>query len=100
MDNILELELVSKTFPKSNYTLDKVSFSIPYGAIMGFVGENGAGKTTTIRMISTLLQATEGDAIVAGHSILTEPDMVRKSIIIDTYFFLIINIIYFSKITY
>ena len=31
-------------------------------------------------MISTLLQATEGDAIVAGHSILTEPDMVRKSI--------------------
>ena len=37
MDNILELELVSKTFPKSNYTLDKVSFSIPYGAIMGLI---------------------------------------------------------------
>lgn len=58
MDNILELELVSKTFPKSNYTLDKVSFSIPYGAIMGFVGENGAGKTTTIGCILNTVAKT------------------------------------------
>ena len=48
MDNILELHQVCKTFPKTNFTLDHVSFSIPYGSIMGFVGENGAGKTTTI----------------------------------------------------
>lgn len=51
MDYILELKQVSKAFPKSNFTLDKVSFSIPYGTIMGFVGENGAGKTTTIGCI-------------------------------------------------
>lgn len=60
MDNILELELVSKTFPKSNYTLDKVSFSIPYGAIMGFVGENGAGKTTTIGCILNTVAKDSG----------------------------------------
>ncbi|MDE5865613.1 MAG: ATP-binding cassette domain-containing protein, partial [Lachnospiraceae bacterium] len=51
MENILELQQISKTFPKSNFTLDKLSFSLPYGAIMGFVGENGAGKTTTIGCI-------------------------------------------------
>ena len=37
-----ELQQITKTFPKSNFTLDKVSFSLPYGAILGFVGENGA----------------------------------------------------------
>ncbi len=56
MNNILELHQVCKTFPKqknmkSAFTLDHVSFSLPYGAILGFVGENGAGKTTTIGCI-------------------------------------------------
>lgn len=51
MENILELQRVCKAFPKTNFALDKVSFSIPYGSIMGFVGENGAGKTTTIGCI-------------------------------------------------
>lgn len=40
MENMLELKQVCKTFPKSDFTLDLVSFSVPYGAIMGFVGEN------------------------------------------------------------
>lgn len=45
MENILELQQVSKTFSKSNFALENVTFSLPYGSIMGFVGENGAGKT-------------------------------------------------------
>ena len=44
MENILELQQISKTFPKSNFTLDNVSFSLPYGAIGGFVGENRGGQ--------------------------------------------------------
>lgn len=57
MEHILELNQVSKSFPKSGFLLDNVSFSLPYGAIMGFVGENGAGKTTTIGcMLNTLLK--------------------------------------------
>lgn len=44
MENILELQQVSKTFSKSKFSLEHVSFNLPYGAIMGFVGENGAGK--------------------------------------------------------
>ena len=51
MENILELQQVSKTFPRSDFALDNVSFALPYGAVLGFVGENGAGKTTTIGCI-------------------------------------------------
>ena len=41
MENILELKQVCKTFQKSNFVLDKMSFCVPCGSIMGFVGENG-----------------------------------------------------------
>lgn len=51
MENILELKQVCKTFQKSNFVLDKMSFCVPCGSIMGFVGENGSGKTTTIGCI-------------------------------------------------
>lgn len=60
MENILELKEVCKVFPKSSFTLDKVSFSVPYGAIMGFVGENGAGKTTTIGCILNTVSKDSG----------------------------------------
>ena len=51
MENILELHNLTKSYPKSDFTLDQISFSLPYGSILGFVGENGAGKTTTINCI-------------------------------------------------
>lgn len=60
MENILELQQVCKTFPKSGFTLDNVSFSVPYGTIMGFVGENGAGKTTTIGCILNTVSRDSG----------------------------------------
>ena len=52
MKNILELQQVSKTFLKSNFTLEDVTFSLPYGSILGFVGENGAGKSTLMKILS------------------------------------------------
>lgn len=60
MEHILELQQISKTYPKSNFTLDQVSFSLPYGSIMGFVGENGAGKTTTIGCILNTVKKDSG----------------------------------------
>lgn len=66
MENILELRQVSKTYPKSNFMLDKVSFSLPYGAILGIVGENGAGKTTTIKTILGLIQKDAGTIAIFG----------------------------------
>ena len=80
MDNILELELVSKTFPKSNYKLDKVSFSIPYGAIMGFVGENGAGKTTTIGCILNTVAKDSGTIKLFGKEMSDDDTDIREKI--------------------
>lgn len=79
MENVLEVRGLSKQYSKV-LAVDKVSFEIGKGEIFALIGSNGAGKTTTIRMISTLLTTTEGDAIVNGHSILKEPEKVRQCI--------------------
>ena len=63
MENILELQQVSKTFSKSKFSLENVSFNLPYGAIMGFVGENGAGKTTTIGCILNTIKKYNADIV-------------------------------------
>jgi ABC-2 type transport system ATP-binding protein len=45
---------------------------------MGFIGPNGAGKTTTMRILATLEVPTAGDAFVCGHSVIDDPDKVRR----------------------
>ena len=72
METVLQVKGLSKQYKKGIYASHNVTFDVGKGEIFALIGPNGAGKTTTIRMISTLLQATEGDAIVAGHSILTD----------------------------
>ena len=79
MDKVLEVKELSKQYTKV-LAVDKVSFDIAPGEIFALIGPNGAGKTTTIRMISTLLTPTSGDAIVAGNSIVKAPKKVRESI--------------------
>lgn len=80
MENILELQQVCKTFPKTNFALDKVSFSIPYGSIMGFVGENGAGKTTTIGCILNTVLKDSGTVKLFGKEMLDTDTELRKKI--------------------
>ena len=66
-ENVLEVSNVTKRF--ANLTaVDDVSFSIPRGAIYGFLGQNGAGKTTTIRMIVDILRPTAGRISILGAS--------------------------------
>lgn len=77
--NILEVKELSKQYSKV-LASDRVSFEIGEGEIFALIGPNGAGKTTTIRMVSTLLTPTSGDAVVAGHSILNSPEKVRENI--------------------
>lgn len=60
---ILELKNVCKTFTKSDFKLDNVSFSVPYGVIMGLVGKNGSGKTTTIKSILDIINIDKGGEI-------------------------------------
>lgn len=80
MENILELHQLSKTFPKSNFTLDSLSFSIPYGSIMGFVGENGAGKTTTIGCILNTVIKDSGIVTLFGREMLDGDTDMREKI--------------------
>ncbi|CAM2779067.1 ATP-binding cassette domain-containing protein [Saccharomonospora xinjiangensis] len=60
--------------------LDGVDLDIPTGQVLGLLGPNGAGKTTTVRILTTLLKPDAGEATVAGHDVLTEPDAVRQAI--------------------
>ena len=57
-----------------------INFSIGKGEVFGLLGPNGAGKTTTIRMLTTLLSPTSGNAFVAGHDVLFDQLRVRRSI--------------------
>lgn len=60
--------------------VNNVSFKAWPGQVLGFIGPNGAGKTTTMRILATLELPTAGDAFVHGHSVLDEPDVVRKKL--------------------
>lgn len=63
---ILELNNVTKKYHNGNFGLNNVSIRLPYGAIMGFVGENGAGKTTTINCILDILKIESGEIKIFG----------------------------------
>ena len=71
---------IEKTKEKKRIAVKGLSFEAYEGEIFGLLGPNGAGKTTTLRMLATLIRPDEGDAIVAGHSIIKEPAEVRKTI--------------------
>ena len=60
--------------------VDRIDLQVRRGEIFGLLGSNGAGKTTLIKMLTTLLPPTEGDALVAGINIVTKPSEVRHHI--------------------
>ncbi len=68
---------IEKTGETRRVAVDGLSFSAYRGEIYGLLGPNGAGKTTTLRMLSTLIKPDAGDAFLAGHSVVKEPERVR-----------------------
>lgn len=60
--------------------VDGVDLDVDEGEIVGFLGPNGAGKTTTLRMLTTLLRPTAGEATVAGFDVVHQSREVRKNI--------------------
>ena len=60
--------------------VDHVSFTCQPGKIYGLLGANGAGKTTTLRMLATILEPTDGTAILCGHDVVNHPEKVRANV--------------------
>jgi ABC-2 type transport system ATP-binding protein len=77
--SIIKTESLTKKF-NDLVAVNKVTFSVKKGEIFGFLGPNGAGKTTTIKMLTTLLNPTEGTAKVTEFDILKERNDVRQNI--------------------
>lgn len=80
MANILELMNVSKSFGEKGFTLNNISFTLPYGSIMGYVGENGAGKTTTIGCILNTLSKDSGTIKLFGKEMSDKDTSLREDI--------------------
>lgn len=64
MENCIELKNVTRKYNK--FALKDVSFTVPTGSVMGFIGENGAGKSTTIKALLGLIRPDSGSITVLG----------------------------------
>lgn len=79
MATIIEINGLTKRYGKLT-ALNNLNLKVEEGAVVGFIGPNGAGKTTTMRILTTLLRPTSGEAYVAGYSVAKQPDQVRRVI--------------------
>ncbi len=70
---MLEIKNYTKSYGGGKKAADDVSLTVMSGDIYGFIGHNGAGKSTTIRAIVGVLDFTEGDIFIDGHSVKSEP---------------------------
>lgn len=87
MEYNMQVKNLSKTFDL--FTLKDVSFELPKGSIMGFVGENGAGKTTTIKLILNMLRKENGTVQVFGLDNIENETKIKNEIgviLADSFF--------------
>ena len=75
---MLEIRNYSKSYGEGKKAADDVSLSVMSGDIYGFIGHNGAGKSTTIRAVVGVLDFTEGEIFIDGHSVKNEPLECKK----------------------
>ncbi len=79
METVIEVKGLTRNFGYL-VAVDHVEFGVYQGEIFGFLGPNGAGKTTTIRMLTGVIDPTEGTATIQGHDIRKEPLLSRAHI--------------------
>ncbi|MGO3181531.1 MAG: gliding motility-associated ABC transporter ATP-binding subunit GldA [Aequorivita sp.] len=75
----IQVENISKIYGEQK-ALNKVSFTIEKGEVVGFLGPNGAGKSTMMKILTTFLPASEGVAIVNGFEVNKDDIAVKKSV--------------------
>lgn len=78
MNNVLEISNVTKDYKK--FKIDNISFNLPKGYIMGFIGANGAGKTTTIKLILNMIKRESGEIKVFGLDNIREEENIKEQI--------------------
>lgn len=71
---------VTKVYNDTNVALNKLSFNVEKGEIVGFIGPNGSGKTTTMKLLSGIISPSSGKITVNGYDIMKDPLLVKKSI--------------------
>lgn len=75
---MLEIKHYSKAYGKGKKAADDVCLTVESGDIYGFIGHNGAGKSTTIRAVVGVLDFTEGEIYIDGHSVKDEPMACKR----------------------
>lgn len=75
----IRVEGLSKRYGKLK-AIDKISFSVKQGEVVGFLGPNGAGKSTTMRILCGLMQASSGRAYICGIPVASHPNEVKRRI--------------------
>ena len=75
---MLDIRHYSKSYKEGKKAADDVTLSVMSGDIYGFIGHNGAGKSTTIRAVVGVLDFTEGEIFIDGHSVKSEPMACKK----------------------
>jgi len=87
MNNAIEIHKLCKNY--KDFSLNNISFSLPMGHIMGFVGQNGAGKTTTIRLILNMIARESGEIKIFGLDNVNDEQIIKQDIAVvfdDIYF--------------
>jgi len=82
-DKIVDVDGIGKSFGAVSALRD-VSFDVGRGEVVALLGPTGAGKTTTVEILSTLTKPERGRARVAGHDVVIDPAMVRRSIMLTS----------------
>jgi ABC-2 type transport system ATP-binding protein len=78
-DVAIRISGLTKAFG-DNIAVDRLDLDVYRGELFGLVGPDGAGKTTTMRLLSSVMEPSSGEAFVAGHSILTEGERIKEKI--------------------
>jgi len=79
-NNVISVRNLVKVYDKVTRALDGVSLDVEEGEIFGLLGPNGAGKTTLVRILTTQIPPTSGEAFILGKSIIEEAERVRELI--------------------
>jgi len=79
MENVLTVRGLKKNYG-SQTALAGIDFEVLPGEVFALIGPNGAGKTTTLRIVATLLTASDGELTFLGRDLRREPDFVREKI--------------------